>query len=114
MLRSVMDGRPIELAELGLVAVGPHDVSMGAIQGVGGLSVRANQSLVDGALVKWYRYWYHTFVVKITKTVDAMRNAPQNISYNDLRAVCVHFFGDLARAEHHTRCSRPRGQVIHG
>jgi len=32
-------------------------------------------------------------LVKITKTVEAMRNAPQNTSYNDLRTVCVHFFG---------------------
>jgi hypothetical protein len=33
-------------------------------------------------------------VAKIDKTVAAMRNAPQNISYNDLRSVCVHFFGE--------------------
>lgn len=25
----------------------------------------------------------------------AMRNAPQNIAYDDLRAVCVHYFGEL-------------------
>lgn len=31
---------------------------------------------------------------KIDKTVQAMRNAPQNISYADLRAVCTHFFGE--------------------
>ena len=53
-------------------------------------------------------------MAKITKTVEAMRNAPQNSSYNDLRTVCVHFFGELARAARHTLCSRPRGQVIHG
>jgi len=23
-----------------------------------------------------------------------MRNAPQNIAYNDLRATCIHFFGE--------------------
>ena len=33
-------------------------------------------------------------VAKIDKTVAAMRNTPQNISYNDLRSVCVHFFGE--------------------
>lgn len=33
-------------------------------------------------------------VVKIDKTLAAMGNAPQNISYNDLRLVCVHFFGE--------------------
>lgn len=32
-------------------------------------------------------------VAKIDKTVAAMRNAPQNTSYNDLLAVCIHFFG---------------------
>jgi hypothetical protein len=42
----------------------------------------------------WYQYWYHHSVAKIDKTVAAMRNAPQNISYNDRRAVCVHFFGE--------------------
>lgn len=29
----------------------------------------------------------------MTKIVDAMRNSPQNISYNDLVKVCVHHFG---------------------
>ena len=33
-------------------------------------------------------------VAKIDRTVAAMRNAPQNISYNELRSVCVHFFGE--------------------
>lgn len=33
-------------------------------------------------------------VAKIDKTVAAMRNAPQNISYLDRRSVCVHFFGE--------------------
>ena len=33
-------------------------------------------------------------VAKIGKTVATMLNAPQNISYNDLRSVCVHFFGE--------------------
>jgi len=33
-------------------------------------------------------------VGRIDKTVAAMRNAPQNISYHDLRSVCVHFFGE--------------------
>jgi hypothetical protein len=32
-------------------------------------------------------------VAKIDKTVAAMRNAPQNTSYNDLLAVCIQFFG---------------------
>ena len=32
-------------------------------------------------------------VAKIDKTVAAMRNTPQNTSYNDLLAVCIHFFG---------------------
>lgn len=33
-------------------------------------------------------------MAKTDKTVAAMRNAPQNISYNDLHSVCVHFFGE--------------------
>jgi hypothetical protein len=33
------------------------------------------------------------WVARIDKTVAAMRNAPQNTSYNDLLNVCVHFFG---------------------
>lgn len=33
-------------------------------------------------------------MVKVDKLVAAMRNAPQNVSYGDLRSVCVHFFGD--------------------
>lgn len=33
-------------------------------------------------------------MVKIDKTVAAMRNAPQNIAYNDLHSVCVQFFGE--------------------
>ncbi len=33
------------------------------------------------------------WVAKIDKTVAAMRYAPQNTSYDDLRAVCIHFFG---------------------
>ncbi|MGB6057519.1 MAG: hypothetical protein WBF71_04580 [Microthrixaceae bacterium] len=33
-------------------------------------------------------------MVKIDKTVAAMRKAPQNISYNDFHSVCVHFFGE--------------------
>lgn len=33
-------------------------------------------------------------VAKVDKTVAAMRDAPQNISYNDLRAVCGYFFGE--------------------
>jgi hypothetical protein len=32
-------------------------------------------------------------VAKIDKSVAAMRNASQNTSYNDLLAVCIHFFG---------------------
>ena len=32
-------------------------------------------------------------MAKIDKTVAAMRNAPQNTFYNDLLAVCIHFFG---------------------
>lgn len=30
----------------------------------------------------------------IDKTMRAMRNAPQNVSYNDLHAICIHFFGE--------------------
>lgn len=33
-------------------------------------------------------------MAKTDKTLAAMRNAPQNIAYNDLRAVCVDFFGE--------------------
>ena len=33
-------------------------------------------------------------MAKIDKTVAAMRNTPQNISYNDLHSVCGHFFGE--------------------
>lgn len=33
-------------------------------------------------------------VVKLDKTLAAMRNAPQNISYADLRSVCVQLFGE--------------------
>jgi hypothetical protein len=33
-------------------------------------------------------------VAKFDKTVAAMRNTTQNISYNDLRSVCVHLFGE--------------------
>lgn len=32
-------------------------------------------------------------MAKIDKTMAAMRNAPQNTSYNDLLAICTHFFG---------------------
>ncbi len=44
--------------------------------------------------MEWYRYWYYADVAKIDKTVAAMRNAPQNVSYSDLRSVCVHYFGE--------------------
>lgn len=33
-------------------------------------------------------------VAKIDKLLAAMRNSPQNVTYNDLRHVCVHFFGE--------------------
>ena len=33
-------------------------------------------------------------MAKFDKIVAAMRNAPQNVSYNDLHSVCVHFFGE--------------------
>ena len=33
-------------------------------------------------------------MAKIDKTLAAMRNSPQNISYNDLRSACVHHFGE--------------------
>ncbi|MCB1257168.1 MAG: hypothetical protein KDB26_08695 [Microthrixaceae bacterium] len=33
-------------------------------------------------------------MARIEKTMAAMRTAPQNISYNDLHSVCVHFFGE--------------------
>ena len=45
-------------------------------------------------LAQWYCYWYHHCVVKNDKVLAAMRNAPQNISYSDLRSVCVDFFGE--------------------
>lgn len=32
-------------------------------------------------------------MARIEKSVTVMRNASQNISYNDLHSVCVHFFG---------------------
>ena len=32
-------------------------------------------------------------MARTDKTMAAMRNAPQNTSYNDLLAVCIHFFG---------------------
>lgn len=37
-------------------------------------------------------------MAKIEKTVAAMRDAPQNIPYSDLRAVCVHFFGEARQS----------------
>lgn len=37
-------------------------------------------------------------MAKIDKTLAAMRSAPQNIPYNDLRAVCIHFFGQPRQA----------------
>jgi len=37
-------------------------------------------------------------VAKIDKAVAAMGNAPQNISYNDLRSVYVRFFGELRQS----------------
>jgi hypothetical protein len=33
-------------------------------------------------------------VAKVDKTLAAMRNAPQDIPYDDLWRVCHHFFGD--------------------
>ena len=33
-------------------------------------------------------------VAKIDETVAARRNAPQSISYSDVRSVCVHFFNE--------------------
>lgn len=32
-------------------------------------------------------------MAKIDKLVASMRNAPQNTTYDDLHAVCTHFFG---------------------
>jgi hypothetical protein len=37
-------------------------------------------------------------VADVSKIVAAMRNAPQSISYNDLKKVCKHYFG-TARQE---------------
>ena len=37
-------------------------------------------------------------VVKIDKAVAAMSHAPQNISYNHLHSVCVHFFGEARQS----------------
>lgn len=33
-------------------------------------------------------------MAKVEKTLAAMRNAPQNIAFGDLLAVCIHFFGE--------------------
>jgi len=33
-------------------------------------------------------------VGRTDKIISGMRNAPQNVSYADLRLVCVHFFGE--------------------
>ena len=46
-----------------------------------------------GALLRWYRWWYHGEVPSIDKLVEAMRENPQNIAYNDLYRVCEHYFG---------------------
>lgn len=32
-------------------------------------------------------------MARIDKALAAMRNAPQNVPYADLHAVCIHFFG---------------------
>ena len=39
-----------------------------------------------------------TRVAKLDKIMAAMRNAPQNTSYNDLLAVCIHFFGEARQS----------------
>ena len=33
-------------------------------------------------------------MARIEKTLAAMRNAPENVAYGDLHAVCVAFFGE--------------------
>lgn len=33
-------------------------------------------------------------MAKIDKLLAAIRNSPQNVAYDDLRHVCVHFFGE--------------------
>lgn len=33
-------------------------------------------------------------MAKVDKTLAAMRNAPQNIAFKDLKHVCEHFFGE--------------------
>lgn len=71
--------------------MGPRDVDIDATRGFGSCTIITRRG---ATLAARYRYWYHTYVARIAKTVEAMRNAPQNISYNDLRAVCVHFFGE--------------------
>jgi hypothetical protein len=53
-------------------------------------------------------------VAKFDKTVAAMRNTTQNISYNDLRSVCVHLFGEPRQSGTSHAVFKPRGPVIHG
>lgn len=31
---------------------------------------------------------------KLSKTIAAMRNSPENVRYSDLKSVCSHFFGN--------------------
>ncbi|MGI8793484.1 MAG: toxin HicA [Acidimicrobiales bacterium] len=33
-------------------------------------------------------------MAKLDKILATMRNAPQNVSYNELKNACSHFFGD--------------------
>lgn len=33
-------------------------------------------------------------MAKVEKLLLSMRNSPRSVSYKDLRAVCVHFFGE--------------------
>lgn len=51
--------------------------------------VQRHADLADGTVIGTIRG-----AARIEETVDAMRNAPQNISFSDLRSVCVHFFGE--------------------
>jgi predicted HicB family RNase H-like nuclease len=50
-------------------------------------------------------------MAKTEKLLAAMRNAPQNIAYDDLLAVCVTFFGEpRQRGTSHTVAGGPEGE----
>lgn len=41
----------------------------------------------------WYCWRYHRHVASVEAIIAAMRNAPQNVAYNDLFKVCEQYFG---------------------